>query len=110
METTPRSDVLDAARSALAHMERLGESGWCLCVSASAPTEVEEALRDLIKLVEAEHPEPEMEYAHAANGYWNDDETEFTAEEYLDVSGDARGALAGRRAAGPWLPVGMGEQ
>ena len=51
------------------------------------------------------HPEPVWEYAHSANGYWNDDETEFTAEDYYDVGDDARGAIARRTKAGPWEPV-----
>ncbi|WP_413354045.1 hypothetical protein [Microbacterium sp. 1P06AB] len=47
----------------------------------------------------------EWEYAHAANGYWNEDETEFTTEEWLDVSDDPAGALARRRKAGPWAAL-----
>ena len=51
------------------------------------------------------HPEPEWEYAHSANGYWNRDETEFTAEGYYDVGDDARGAIARRTKPGPWEPI-----
>jgi hypothetical protein len=40
--------TLDEARKALATMERIGVDGWCLCVSSSAQSEVESALRKLI--------------------------------------------------------------
>ena len=52
------------------------------------------------------HPEPEWEYAHSANGYWSEDETEFTAEDYYDVSDEPQGALACRTKPGPWEPLG----
>jgi len=39
---------LEEARAALAQMERIGADGWCLCVSSSAQSEVESALRKLI--------------------------------------------------------------
>lgn len=47
----------------------------------------------------------EWEYAREADGYWNDDDTVFTAEDYYDVGDEPVGALARRRKAGPWEPV-----
>lgn len=52
-----------------------------------------------------QRPEPEWEYAHSANGYWNDEETEFLAADYGDVTDDPQGAIARRIKAGPWEPI-----
>ncbi|MAM53556.1 MAG: hypothetical protein CMH35_01680 [Microbacterium sp.] len=41
-------NAIDQARAALASMERIGDDGWCLCVSSSAQSEVESALRELL--------------------------------------------------------------
>lgn len=68
------------------------------------PAEQAELIGRLVAALR-KHPEPEWEYAHSANGYWSEDETEFTAEDYYDVSDEPHGALARRTKAGPWEPV-----
>lgn len=47
-ESITERDSLTRARGALSKMEAIGKDGWCLCVSSSAQTDVEDALRDLI--------------------------------------------------------------
>lgn len=47
--------------------------------------------------------EPEWEYGHEVDGYWEGDE--FVVEDYWHVSNTSNHALARRRKAGSWEPL-----